>query len=100
MTRKKRRLKRDLVALVYPVNTCHILLESANRVDGLNICLDDDTWNFKKGSFEYGANIGKCNYWSPESKGYVYGVYDKTCLKHLRIMLEDAKEATGIRSRH
>ncbi|OHA67950.1 MAG: hypothetical protein A3C82_02875 [Candidatus Wildermuthbacteria bacterium RIFCSPHIGHO2_02_FULL_47_12] len=85
--------KRDLIFLVWPVNTCYIHLQ-AEVPKGVSLDLQKGVWTFQERSFP----IGERDYRSLEHTGVPLGCYDRTKLNHLRTF-QDAIEWVAGRNR-
>jgi len=76
--------KKDLVSLVWPVNTCYSTL-IAGVPKGVTVDKVAGTWTFQGRS----QPIGSRRYFCTECINYPIGVYDRTKLDHLEKMKED-----------
>lgn len=84
---KPKHRKRDLVSLVWPVNTCYSTL-IRGVPEGVTLDLVSGTWTFGNQTQSLGCRRHSSGY---EGVGHPIGVYDKTKLKHLEAMKQDVE---------
>ena len=82
---KKKCERKNLISLVWPVNTCYsILMEGVPK--GVTVDLIAGTWTFRRHSYAIGSQ--RC-YYCCELEGYPINVYDRTNINHLQEMKRD-----------
>ena len=79
--------KKDLISLVWPVNTCYSTL-IAGVPKGVTVNTVAGTWTFKGQTRQIGGNR---RYPCMDITGDPIGVYDRTKINHLKQMKEDAE---------
>lgn len=76
--------KKDLVSLIWPVNTCcSTLIRGLPK--GVTVDVAAGTWTFNGTTQLIGSRIYPCLAWID----YPIGVYDRTKMKHLEAMKMD-----------
>lgn len=78
--------KNDLISLVWPVNTCYSTL-IAGVPKGVTIDKVAGTWTFQGQT----QAIGSRRYPCMDITGHPIGVYDRTKIRHLEAMKDDAE---------
>jgi len=78
--------KKDLISLVWPVNTCYSTL-IAGVPKGVTVDKVAGTWTFRGQT----QKIGYRRYPCTEGIDYPIGVYDRTKIDHLDKMKDDAE---------
>ncbi len=77
-------LKRNLVSLVWPRNTCYCKLLNGTA-PGVSVNTKAETWNFQ--GIEYKIGGDRCQ--ARVVEGNPIGVYDRTKFKHLLRLQDD-----------
>jgi hypothetical protein len=84
--------KKDLVSLIWPVNTCYSTLITGVP-KGVTINLVANTWTFRGEKHQIGDS--GCSF--GEDEGNPIGVYDRTKIKHLEQLKQDIE---WVKTRH
>lgn len=84
---KTRHRKRNLIFLVYPINTCYTKLQT-EIPQGVTVDTRERTWTFGNSTFPIGQR--RTPFYPRE--GLPIGVYDKTKFAHLQAMKEDSED--------
>jgi len=99
---KGKLLLENLVVLKYAPNTACVNLCNISQirksVPDFSVSLEKEKWYVKSESFK--GKIGKPrNFYDGKARGII-GVYDKTNIEHLSIMVDDAIEAVNPHGSH
>jgi len=89
--------KEDLVVLKYASNSCYTQVitaeEAEQQTENLIIDTVNGTWTFDRETFSIGER-GIRWHGSRKKRYGIIGVYDRTNIRHLDLMVIDGKEAT------
>ncbi len=89
--------KEDLVVLKYASNSCYTQVitaeEAEQQTENLIIDTVNGTWTFDGETFSIGER-GIRWHGSRKKRYGIIGVYDRTNIRHLDLMVIDGKEAT------
>ena len=84
--------KRNLISLVWPVNTCYSHLQ-AGVPKGVTVDLIKGTWTFQGDTLPIGSSRRN----AMDITGDPIGVYDRTKIEHLEAMKDDSE---WVKTRH